>query len=165
MADVGVPDGVVGAVSVQANRHVTVHAGGGHNGISPGLRAGVHLYAIEHMAAPYMAMEAGHYFDGQANALAQGVATQAGLDAEAALERVGYSFASAHLGLKLGSASAAFYLQAGVSVMRTSATIRESRDLPMAPAMEPGATVDVMTESIFRIWTPSGRIGLIAYFE
>src|SRR5690606_22096055 len=160
MADVGVPDGVIGAITVRAHRHVALHAGGGHNSISPGLRAGVHVHALRHAVSPYVAMEGGYYFDGEANALARGLALSAGLDAETELEQMGYSFANAHLGLALGSGTAALYVQAGLSVMRARATTRESRDVAMSPA----STIDVRAESVFRIWTPSGRVGLIAYF-
>lgn len=160
MADVGVPDGLIGAFTVHPHRRLAFHVGGGHNSMSPGLRAGVQLYALTGAAAPYMAVEAGYFFSGPANSLAQGIALQAGVDRDTQLEEIGYSFANGHLGLRLGSRSAAVYLQAGISMVRTSATSRESRDIEMSP----NTTVDVLTESVFRIWTPSGRIGLITYF-
>lgn len=160
MADMGVPDGFIGALVVHAHRQIAVHAGGGHNSISPGVRAGVQVHALDRAITPYLAVEGGHYVAGHANDMARELALQAGLDAGTELEQLGYSYANGHLGLKLGSAGAAFYIQAGLSYVRTSAATRDSRGLEMAPT----TTVDVRTDSVFRIWTPSGRIGLIAYY-
>jgi hypothetical protein len=160
MADMGVPDGMIGAIAVRPNAHIAVHAGGGYNSLSPGLRAGVQVYALKGGVSPYVAMEAGHYFAGAANDMAQELALKAGMDGDVTLQELGYSFANGHLGLTLGGDSAAVYLQAGLSMVRTRAEVRETRGLEMAPT----ATVDVVTQSVFQLWTPSGRVGLIAYF-
>ena len=165
MADFGVPDGMVGALSYRANGHVGLHLGGGHNSVSPGLRAGVQLLAFDGGASPYASFEAGHYFVGDASGLAQDAATSMGLD-DAELDSFGYSFGNAHLGLRLGTRSTAFYLQAGVSWLRVNATLRESRalDAPGVPGTFTQPTVDIFSDSSLSLFTPSARLGLITYF-
>lgn len=165
MTDMGLPDGLVGAVLVRPQRHVHVHAGVGHNSVAPGLRGGVQLLAWSRAVTPYAALELGHYFRGRPGGWAQDlVQTSAGMDetADAAVtvEALGYSYGNAHLGLRLGGARAAFYLQAGVSRVHVDAELRRREQtgagLPLL--------VDVVSESQARLWTPSARLGLEAYF-
>lgn len=165
MADFGLPDGMVGAISYRAHGHVGLHLGGGHNSVSPGLRAGVQLLALDRGASPYAAFEAGHYFVGDASDLARDTATSMGLD-DAELDSFGYSFGNAHLGMRLGSRTTAFYLQAGVSWLRVRATLRETRSLDTGglPGSLTQPTVELFSDSAISLYSPSARLGLITYF-
>ncbi|WP_428265195.1 hypothetical protein [Haliangium sp.] len=164
MTDMGVPDGFVGAVVVKPNRFVAVHAGGGHNTMAPGLRAGVQLFAFEYPAAPYAALEIGHYFRGPAagwaEALARDAAGDDAMSEDVSVDDLGYSYGNAHLGLRLGGARAAFFIQGGVSRVHADATVRRHR-VPDGPTL---LEVDVYSRSALRTWTPSARLGLEAWF-
>ena len=165
MADMGVPDGFVGALAVRLHRLVRVHAGGGHNTVSPGVRAGVQVLAWTRAVAPYAALELGHYFQGRPGAWMQDLTRDAAgmdtMDADSVtIERVGYSFGNAHIGLRLGSARAAFYVQGGVSRVHATATLRQRRDAAAPLPLE----VDVTSRSQARLWTASARLGMEARF-
>jgi hypothetical protein len=167
MTDMGLPDGIVGAVIVSPQRHVHVHAGAGHNSVAPGLRAGVQLLAWSRAVTPYAALELGHYFRGRPGAWAQNLVQSSGnMDTgetaagDVTVESLGYSYGNAHLGLRLGGARAAFYLQAGISRVHVDAELRRREETGAGLPLQ----VDVVSESQARIWTPSARLGLEAYF-
>ena len=65
--------------------------------ISKGVRAGATLLPFG--SGPSATLEAGHYFEGDANGLAQRFAGPT--FSSALLERVGYDYANAHLGPRL----------------------------------------------------------------
>ena len=165
MTDIGLPDGIVGALIVRPQRHLHIHAGAGHNSVAPGLRAGVQLLAWSRAVTPYAALELGHYFRGRPGAWAQDlVQSSADMDEAAAggvsVESLGYSYGNAHLGLRLGGARAAFYLQAGISRVHLDAELRRREETGAGLPLQ----VDVVSESQARIWTPSARLGMEAYF-
>jgi hypothetical protein len=167
MTDMGLPDGIMGAVIVRSPGpvHVQAHAGAGHNSVAPGLRAGVQILAWSRAVTPYAALELGHYFRGRPGAWAQDLVQSSGDMGEMAAEGVtveslGYSYGNAHLGLRLGGARAAFYLQAGVSRVHVDAELRRREEAGAGLPLQ----VDVVSESQARIWTPSARLGMEAYF-
>lgn len=165
MTDMGLPDGVVGAVTVRPQRHLHVHAGAGHNSVAPGLRAGVQVLPWQRAVTPYAALELGHYFRGRPGAWAQDlVQSSADMDEMAAegvtVESLGYSYGNAHLGLRLGGARAAFFVQAGISRVHVNAELRRREDVGAGLPLE----VDVTSRSEARLWTPSARLGLEARF-
>src|SRR5262252_2974445 len=68
---------------------------------------------------PSLTVEGGHYFDGDANGLVRKFAGS-GYQSSAVLERVGYDYANAHLGLDLGFRRVTFFVHAGMSFIRAS---------------------------------------------
>jgi hypothetical protein len=165
MTDMGVPDGFMGALVVRPQRHVHVHAGVGHNTVSPGLRAGVQLMIWPGAVTPYAALELGHYFRGRPGAWAQDmVASSASMDEAAGeqvtVEAIGYTYGNAHLGLRLGSRRMSFYVQGGLSRVHVAADLRR-REQAGAPLP---LQVDVHSRSQAELWTPSARLGMEAYF-
>lgn len=165
IADLGVPDGFTVALAVRLHRLVRVHAGVGHNAISPGIRAGVQVLPWTRTVTPYAALELGHYFQGQPGAwmlaLTQEVTATEFMDPDSVtIERVGYSYGNAHLGLRLGSARAAFYVQGGVSRMYATILLSQHRDAVTPVPIE----VDVSSRSEAWLWTASARLGLEARF-
>jgi hypothetical protein len=111
MADAGVPDGANASLVFRPLAWLRAHGGGGANTISKGVRAGVTLLPFG--AGPSATLEAGHYFDGDANGLAQRFAGST--FSSPLLERVGYDYANAHLGLDFGTRRVVFYLHGGMS--------------------------------------------------
>ena len=69
MADVGVPDGLIGSLAIRPWKWVRLCGGGGTNSISSGWRAGITL--LPFAAGPSASFEYGGYQDGNANPLAK----------------------------------------------------------------------------------------------
>jgi len=158
LADLGVPDGLTAAVAVRPTRWLVAHAGAAHNSAALGGRLGTRLQVGRAAMAPFFALEVGAFAEGDVTAWAKDAAVSAGLD-DAEIDRFGYRFGNAHLGLRFGSPTAALYLQAGWSLVSGTFHAVERRD---GATMEP--SVDLHTATPFRVSTPSGRIGMIGYF-
>lgn len=162
MADAGLPDGANGSLVFRPLSWLRAHGGGGYNMISKGVRAGVSL--IPFGSGPSATLEAGHYFEGDANGLARrfaGASFQSAL-----LERVGYDYANAHLGLDFGSRRVTFFIHGGMSYVR--ANIHNVDSVIAAEAAANGADsgtteVSVKQDPIVRAWFPSVKLGLIVY--
>jgi hypothetical protein len=161
MADVGLPDGAGGSLVVRPAKWVRLQGGGTYNMISSGLRAGLSL--IPFGWGPSVTMEGGHFFDGDANGLVRKLAG-ASYQSNAVLERVGYDYANAHLGLELGSRRATFFIHAGMSFIR--ATVHNVDQAIQAQASGDGSSntqLSVKQDPIIRAYTPSAKLGLIVY--
>lgn len=113
--DLGVPDGAGIAVVIRPWYFVRFEGGLLYNVLAPGIRAGVTLAPINFPIAPTLSVEAGHYFPVNANTVIQRITSQASFNT-AFLNSVNYDFASAHLGLELGSPRRfVFFMQAGMT--------------------------------------------------
>ena len=162
MADAGLPDGANASLVFRPFSWLRAHGGGGSNMISKGVRAGVTLLPFG--SGPSATLEAGHYFEGDANGLARrfaGSSFQSEL-----LERVGYDYANAHLGLDFGARRVTFYIHGGMSYVR--ANVHNVDSVIAAGAVANGADtgtteVSVKQDPIVRAWFPSVKLGLIVY--
>lgn len=163
MIDAGVPDGLTGSLVMRAHPAVSVHAGAGHNLISPGLRAGVSVQPIPWWFRPSLNLEAGHYFPGNANEALRTIGATDAEEDHPMLSEVGYSYANFHLGLELGRSRATFYIHAGFSAIQSEIrNINESFD-DQSDDMGGGTTVEVREDPVVTLWTPSARLGLIVF--
>lgn len=120
LVDAGVPDGVGASLLVRPVGWLRVHGGVITNGFAPGIRGGVTLVPWLSVVSPGLTLEAAHYFAGDANGLLR--LAGAGNDFHSPLlEDIGYRFASAQLGLELGSQERlSFFVRAGVSYLRST---------------------------------------------
>lgn len=147
MLGVGVPDGLMLSGLYRPVEWARVNAGLGHNGVSLGARVGGAL--VPFGKGPFLGVDLGHYFAGNANNL---VRPFVGSDYEdaALLESVGYSYLNLRLGLELGSDRFAFIMRGGFTflrmalrnieetVNRDSVTMRVSlREDPVVTAIAP----------------------------
>jgi hypothetical protein len=162
MADAGVPDGINGSLVYRPKSWLRTHLGGGYNFISKGVRGGVALLPFG--GGPSVTLEAGHYFQGNANSLMSKFAG-AGYKPSGLLERVGYDYANFHLGLDFGSRRVTFYLHGGMSYVRASVHNVGSALAAEASAagLGSGTEVTVKQDPIVRAWSPSAKLGLIVY--
>jgi len=143
-------------ISYRPWQRLRLHVAAGTNSVSLGVRAGV--VVVPFGVGPSISLEAGHYFDGDANRTASALA---GSDYQrnAMAERLGYDFANAHLGLELGSEPLAFYVRGGVSYLHAKlhqvneALGEASDDTSFAFYGEPRITA----------WLPSFKVGFILY--
>jgi hypothetical protein len=160
MVDVGVPDGLIGSLTIRPRRWVRASAGGGSNGISSGWRAGVTLLPFG--AGPSASFEYGGYQDGDANALAKTF----GFGSSPVLQRVGYQYMNAHLGLDFGTRRFVFFLHGGVTMLRGQIHNLDAL-IPSPPAGDASATgtteVTVRRDPNAKAVGPSLKLGLIVY--
>lgn len=154
MADLGVPDGATASVVVRPVRAIRLHGGVGHNLVTRGVRVGITLAPLATTIAPTLSVDYGRYPEGDANPLMRRLTGDAMYHATA-LERVGYAFANAHLGIEVGGRRGRFFLHAGAS--RISGRLHGLTDPDGAVAFteDPRATV----------WSVSARLGFLAYLR
>lgn len=158
-ADLGVPDGATLSVVYRPIRALRIHAGLSHNYISLGEQVGVTLVPLSWWVSPTLSLDYGHFAEGNANAA---VRRFSGNDdnSSPALDRVGYDYANARVGLELGRKWFTFYLHAGVS--RISGTIHNLDAATMSSSM--GTTsVSFTTDPTVRVWSVSASLGFVVY--
>jgi hypothetical protein len=159
MADAGLPDGANASLVYRPMRWLRAEAGVGYNLISPGVRGGLTL--IPFGVGPSLTVEGGHYFDGNANGTARKIAGSSFKDS-ALLERVGYDFANAHLGLEIGSRRMTFFLHGGMSYIR--GTLHNADSVLQAGGTVPqGSQVTIKQDPVLKVVAPSAKLGLIVY--
>ncbi|HVU52289.1 MAG TPA: hypothetical protein VHL80_16460 [Polyangia bacterium] len=167
MADAGIPDGMQGSLVWRPWKALRMSFGGGYNMISKGVRVGATLLPFGR--GPSGTLEIGHYFEGNANTTAAKVFGP-GIVSSAfgpSLERVGYDFVNAHLGLDFGYKRATFFIHGGLSylqghlynvdaIFNNTPSINGQNSSGLQVTVPQGADVKVIG--------PSGKIGLIVYF-
>jgi hypothetical protein len=165
MTDIGVPDGWQGSLVLRPWRALRFSVGGGYNLISKGVRAGVTLLPFGR--GPAVALEAGHFFQGDANAAAAKVAGP-GFAGNDLLNNVGYDFVNAHAGLDFGYKRATFYIHGGMSYIRgviPKENLNSSFNL--APSIDGqdanGLQITFKQDAHVKVIGPSAKIGLIVY--
>jgi hypothetical protein len=168
MADAGVPDGFQGSLVLRPWKVLRASVGGGYNMISKGVRIGVTLLPFGR--GPSGTLEAGHYFDGDANSAAAklfgpGVAASA---FSPTLQHFGYDYVNAHLGLDFGYKRVTFYIHGGLSYVQTHVYNVDQIINTSAPTINgetsSGQQVTVPQGVSIKAIGPSGKIGLIVYF-
>ena len=161
MMDAGLPDGANASLVFRPLSWLRAHGGGGYNMISKGVRAGATLLPFG--SGPSATLEAGHYFEGNANGVAQRFAGST--FSSKLLERVGYDYANAHLGLDFGSRRVVFFLHGGMSYIR--AQIHNFDSVVASTATENGGNgsteISIMKDPTIQAWVPSAKLGLIVY--
>lgn len=158
MVGAGVPDGATGSVVYRPFSWVRGEAGLSYNMISKGVRAGVSLLPFG--SGPSGTLEAGHYFNGNANGIARSIAG-AGFHDSAILQSVGYDYVNAHLGLDFGTRRVVFFLHGGMSYIR--ATVHNVNEQIASSTGSSNTTVSFGQDPTVRVVTPSAKLGLIFY--
>jgi hypothetical protein len=158
MLGAGVPDGATGSAVFRPFSFVRGEAGLSYNMISKGVRAGVTLLPFG--AGPSATVEAGHYFNGNANGIARSIAG-AGFHDSAILQSVGYDYANAHLGLDFGTRRVVFFLHGGMSYIR--ATVHNVNEQLASSTSGSNTTVSFGQDPTIRVVTPSAKLGFIFY--
>lgn len=157
MLDAGVPDGASGSAVFRPWRWLRTEVGGSYNLVSKGVRGGLSL--IPFGMGPSATLEAGHYFDGNANGIARSLAG-GGFQDNAVLERIGYDYANAHLGLDFGMRRVVFFVHGGMSYVRASI---HNLNTEISSGDMGSTTVSFNKDPIVRIFTPSVKLGFVFY--
>lgn len=161
-ADVGVPDGGTASVSVAPLSMVRLHAGISHNLVSPGMRFGATLVPLSTWITPTLSLDWGRYQEGDANPMVRRFSGDDSFESKA-LERFGYDYANAHLGLELGRSWGTFFLHAGLSRITAVAHELDSELQDMDDGGSSDTTVTFAQDPTVTAWTPSARLGFIVY--
>jgi hypothetical protein len=158
MLDAGLPDGATGSVVVRPWRPLRISAGGSYNMVSTGYRAGLSLVPFNTWFTPTLSVDYGHYKDGDANPLARKISGDSTFDS-AILDRVGYSYVDAHVGLEFGKKWFTFYIHAGAT--RVTGTVHE---LDSATSSSDMTSVSFGKDPTVTLTSVSARVGFIVYF-
>jgi hypothetical protein len=158
--DAGIPDGATAALVIRPRPAIRLDAGVSYNGISYGERGGItwapFARASAHSLSPTVSLDVGHFGDGDANPLAR-LLTGNPMYSSPVLDRVGYDYADAHVGLELARSAFTLYLHAGVS--RVTGAVHElgsvaGGQMPITFGSDPTVTLTML----------SARVGVIFYF-
>ncbi len=160
MLDAGVPDGATVSGVYRPFPWLRTELGGSYNMISKGVRGGVSI--IPFGMGPSATLEAGHYFDGNANGIARSIAG-GGFQDNAVLQRIGYDYANAHLGLDFGARRVVFFIHGGMSYIRANVHNVNTEISNGMSSGGGGTTVSFNQDPIVRIFTPSVKMGFIFY--
>ncbi|HEX8702778.1 MAG TPA: hypothetical protein VF815_28345 [Myxococcaceae bacterium] len=160
LLDAGVPGGAGLMGAFRPSRHVRLHVGATHNGIRLGGRAGLTLLPWSGSYTPSVSFEVGHTFMGDVNRLARRMADTS-LPPTPAMERVGFSYASTHLGFEFGNPQdVMFFVRGGLSVVQVA--VPDVRGLAV-PYLEQLGT-EGARGGRFHSLMPSAKLGMILYF-
>lgn len=153
----GLPDGFAGSAVYRPFGFLRTYLGAGYNLVGLGLQGGATFIPLGW--GPSLTLEAGHYFEGNANGIARSMAG-AGFASTALLERVGYDYANAHLGLELGKESYTFFIHGGMSYMVTRINgINEA----LEDSGDGGPSLHVGQAPTVSAFVPSLKLGFVMY--
>jgi hypothetical protein len=160
LLDAGIPDGAGLSAAFRPSRSVRLHLGATHNGIRLGGRAGLTLLPMTGWYTPSFSFEVGHTLSGDAAKLARRMADVSQPPIHS-MERVGYSYASTHLGFELGGpGNFTFFVRAGVSWIELDVPNVEQLGHPFIESLgETGAK-----GGRFVYMMPSAKLGMVFYF-
>ena len=154
--DVGLPDGAIASLVVRPWQWFRAYAGGGSNSISKGWRGGFSL--VPFGAGPSVALEYGQYAAGDANGLVRRMVS-GNFKGSALLDRVGYDYANAQVGLDFGGKSVLFFVHGGVSMVWAQVhNINEA-----ASNSNSSTTVSVSQDPKVKVFGSSLKVGLIVF--
>ncbi len=160
--DAGVPDVTAVSVLYRPLKYVRLSGGMLYNLASYGLRGGVSVQPYFPIA-PSLTLEVGHYFDGNAyDKLSKYTSIDENL--RPYLQKVGYTFVNAQLGLELGHPDwFVFFVRAGISRVWTS--IHNANDATKsASAGDGGLKPTFIGDPNVRLGIPNVKLGFMIFF-
>ncbi len=156
MLDAGIPDGAIGSLVYRPWKWVRAYAGGGSNSVSAGWRGGFSLLPFG--AGPSVSVEYGHYADGNANGLVRSLVSGS-FEGSPLLDRIGYDYLNAHVGLDFGGKRFIFFVHGGISKLWA-----EIHNLNQAVKTSGSTTIEVSQDPKVTVVGSSLKIGLIVFF-
>jgi len=153
MFDLGTLDGGMLSLVYRPAPWLRLHAGGGTNGASPGVRAG----AVVPLAKGWgISLEGGHFFPGDLNGLFSAFAGS-DYDDSHLLDSFDYDFANLQLGWELERNDLVFFVRAGVGYVWSRLPAEE--DLSRIDNLSPLVDADGSVE----VFMPSLKLGFIGF--
>jgi hypothetical protein len=161
IAGVGLPDGGTLGLAWRPVRPLRLEASFAHNYVSPGYRGGVTYIVLDSWATPTLGVGYGHFYDRDANPAIRTITGDSTFDS-VMLDRVGYDYADARIGVELGRKHFTFFLHAGVT--RLTAQIHDVAQASNTAAQQSGSMVTVTsTDPNIRLWAPTVDLGFVVY--
>ncbi len=159
--DVGLP-GAAGATLVYRPQWwLRVDGGLAYDYVGYGARGGIKVAPFRSAVTPTLGIDVGHFFTGDASALA---ATD-DANQQALLKNAVYDFASAHLGLELGSQRRfSFYIRGGISYVSASAQ-GEVLSALLNEQLAESMLVARVGDARLRAVLPSASVGFNVFFK
>ena len=156
----GFPEGLAASVVYRPVSEVRLYAGPAWNYVGWGVQGGVTLVPWHMGVSPLLSLEAGHYFSADVTFLA-GSAGGVPADVEPLLRDVSYDYASAHVGIEIGTRDAfAITVEAGLSYVSLTAHGTATSNVSVS-----GTTATVtFTDPHLRGTIPSVRVGVQLWF-
>jgi len=159
--DVGVPDGIMLGLAARPWSWVRAQAAAGTNGIGPGIRGGVAL-RLPTEISPSITVEAGQYFEGNANGLASKLGGSSYRGSPMA-DKIGYQFANLHLGVEFGNEHSMLFLHGGVSYLHTQLHhVNDALQVNNGPS-DASTVIAVNGDPRITAWVPSIKLGFLLY--
>jgi len=154
--ELGVPDVLGVSLAVSPWYWLRLQAGVITNLLAPGVRGSLTLVPFNFGISPSLTVEGGHMFDGDANKITR---RYFGIES-AVLERIGYSYTSAHLGLEFGDPNGfSFYLRAGITY-----AVAKVHNLQQVLQEETADSSITFKDPTFSYLGPSAKLGFILFF-
>jgi hypothetical protein len=160
MADVGLPDGLMGSLVVRPIPYLRLYGGAGANSSSPGVRGGLSVLPLG--VGPSLNLEVGHYLAGEANGLVRTFVRGLGRFADY-VNRLDYTFANAHLGLDIGRRDFTFFIHGGFTFLR--ARLKDVTVPPELTSNTGKTSITFHEDPIIKMFTPSVKLGFIFYLQ
>jgi hypothetical protein len=158
--DAGIPNAAGASLVVKPWGWLRLHGGLAHDVIGHGYRGGLTLVPGQWFLTPTLDLSAGRFTKGDANRFAKG----GGPGQQALLSRLTYGFASAQVGLELGSQRRfALFVRAGASYLRSRARGEDVTAFAAEKARTAGTTIrsgDVRLTAL----VPSASAGFFLFF-
>ncbi len=156
--DAGVPDGASATVLYRPWKYVRFGGGMLYNYVGYGVVGSASILPY-YFIAPSLTLEAGHYFD--ANAASRiSQFTHVDDNLKPLLQRVGYTFVNAQLGLEIGHPNwFVFFVRGGLSRVWLS-----SSDAASAVITKSDGTRITFADPSARLGIPTAKVGLMFFF-
>lgn len=160
MLDAGMPEGAGLSGVFRPSPYLRLHIGGAHNGLRGAARAGLTLLPLRGRFSPSLSLEFGHAQAASAETLSRRLADRTQLPSSS-MERVGYSYGSAHLGLEFNATRRiSFFVRGGMSLMEMDVPSLQKLDEPFRDSLSPVETKSWMMRTL----RPSAKLGLTLFF-
>ena len=159
--DVGVPNGASATLLYRPLKFLRLGGGFLYNYIGYGALASVSIQP-HYWIAPSLSLEAGHYFDSNAlNKVSR--FTSVDTSVQPLLERVGYTFVNAQVGLELGAPSTfVFFVRGGLS--RVWLSVNNANQAVQSASGNGGTRLSYIADPSVRLGIPSVKAGFMFFF-
>lgn len=162
--DVGLPDGLNFGLIVRPLTWLRLGAAAGTNSASVGGRGGVTFLPVSFgRFSPSATIELGHYRMAQVNGLV-GAAMGVPSWLQDYMQRFGYTYYNANLGIEFGSRRFIVLLQGGLTVLRGTATNTEPIYLDPTATRSVSARAELKQDASIRALSPAAKAGVIFMF-
>jgi hypothetical protein len=160
LLDANLPERIGWSAVFRPSPHLRLQMGGAHNGLRLGGRVAVTLLPLKTGYSPSVSFELGHAFAGNAHALTRRLSDSSQMPGPT-MDRVGYSYASVHMGFEFGEPGHyMFFVRGGMSWVQLDVPNLQMLGEPFLCKL---SALEAQGGR-FLFARPSTKLGLIVYF-